>query len=212
LLVIIGSKGALMMLLLTSIFLGLSRLITVRPLFWAAVAFLGVYAVATIIIGREIRDYHVIGLMGGLEGFASNPIGRGLGAGGNLSLNMATMDWNRSQALGHTDTAVESAIGVLLYQMGVAGLALCVATVWIARRAWSQFLETRRTGAAIAAFGLLAISANGLFQEEALFAPLALGIMMAFAGLMLSQARAPARRKRAPRLAPSGDLGAEVAG
>ena len=199
LLVVIGSKGALTMLLVTAGFLGLSRVISPRPLFWALVVLLGVYAGATIVIGRQIGDYHVIGLMGGLEGFAVNPIGRGLGAGGNLSLNLATIDWTRSQALGKTETAVESAVGVLLYQMGVAGLAVCAATVWVAWRAWRQFLRTRRLEAAVAAFGLLAITANGLFQEEALFAPLALGILMALAGLVLSQERVPAPRPRSAR-------------
>jgi hypothetical protein len=202
LLVIIGSKGALIMLVVTAAFVGISRFVAPGPLFWAMIALLCSYAVATIVVGSRIGDYHVIGLMGGLEGFAANPLGRGLGAGGNLSLNMAAMNWNLSQALGKTDTAVESAIGVLLYQMGVAGLALCAGTVWIARRAWRQFLATRRLDAAVVAFALLAITANGLFQEEALFAPLALGTLMALAGLVLSQERAALRRRRPVRADP----------
>jgi len=80
--------------------------------------------------------------------------------------------------------------------------------VWVAWRAWRQFLRTRRLEAAVAAFGLLAITTNGLFQEEALFAPLALGILMALAGLVLSQDRDPvAHPVRAPAAAPLG-LGA----
>jgi hypothetical protein len=39
-----------------------------------------------------------------------------------------------------------------------------------------------------------AITVNGIFQEEAMFAPLALGVMCGFAGLMLGGAQ------RAPRV------------
>jgi hypothetical protein len=206
LLIVIGSKGALVLLVLTAAFVGLSRAVPMRGLFFLFCGILAVYAAATIVIGRAIGDYHVIGLMGGLEGFLHNPAGRGLGVGGNLSINMAVMDWSRSQALGRTETAVESAIGVLLYQMGVAGLALCAANIWLAWTAWRRFLRTRRADAAVVAFALLAITANGLFQEEALFAPLAIGAMMALAGLVLAAPGEPAWVRPVPRPAPIGVL------
>ncbi|MDF3062792.1 MAG: hypothetical protein K0S06_2901 [Microvirga sp.] len=185
LLVVVGSKGALILVLLTTLFVTVSRIAPVNALLWIFAAVLAAYAAATFVIGKKVGDYHVIGLLGGIDGFLHNPAGRGLGAGGNLSINMATIDWSRSQALGKTDTALESAIGVLLYQMGIAALAVCAANVCIALAAWRQFLATRRSEFAVVAFALLAVTTNGLFQEEALFAPLAVGTLMMLAGLVL---------------------------
>jgi len=62
-------------------------------------------------------------------------------------------------------------------------------------------------------FAILAIMANGVFQEEAIFAPLALGIVMGLAGLLLGRAcsvetlalgaiTAPERTGRLPRRTP----------
>ena len=100
---------------------------------WIFVVLLVVYASAGIVTGIQTADYHVIGFIGGLKGFLANPIGRGIGVGGNLSIDMATrLDWSRSQSLGHTDVAVESAVGVLLYQMGVFGAVVLALFGWIA--------------------------------------------------------------------------------
>ena len=67
---------------------------------------------------------------------------------------------------------------------------------------------------AVACLGLLTIAVNGIFQEEALFSPLALGAMMALAGLTLGRAcRQPNetaamsnRVTRARRAAPAGGV------
>jgi hypothetical protein len=185
LVVVIGSKGALVLLIFVSgslLLLAWSR--HFRRL-WLFVGLLCVYAAAGIAAGIATSDYHVIGFIGGLRGFLSNPIGHGIGAGGNLSLTVAAIDWSRSQSLGHTDVAVESAIGVLLYQMGVAAILIVGAMVWIAARLWHVYGSTGDRVYAAAALGILVITVNGIFQEEALFAPLALGIMGALAGLLL---------------------------
>ena len=52
---------------------------------------------------------------------------------------------------------------------------------------------------AAAALGVAAVTVNGIFQEEAMFAPLALGFMCGFAGLMLGRAyrHVPLRASRA---------------
>jgi hypothetical protein len=155
---------------------------------WLFVAILAVYAAAGIAIGIQSRDYHVIGFIGGLRGFASNAMGHGIGAGGNLSLNVATIDWSRSQSLGETDVAVESAIGVLLYQMGIAGIVVIGVLGWIVAKLWAAYRGTGDQLYAAGALGVLTITVNGIFQEEAMFAPLALGIMGAFAGLLLGTA------------------------
>jgi ABC-type phosphate/phosphonate transport system permease subunit len=73
----------------------------------------------------------------------------------------------------------------LLYQLGVAAAAVFAFYLWIARIAWRLY---RATGAPALAFASSAIAVtlvNGLFQEEAYFAPLALGLVMGFAGLAL---------------------------
>jgi hypothetical protein len=197
LLLIVGSKGALVFTLLLLLALALSRWLSPRLLLWSYVAMLLVYTVATILLGIWAQDYHVIGFIGGIKGFLAQPWGRGIGVGGNLSLNMTGIDWDRSQELGYTDVAVESAVGVILYQMGVFGLAVLGSIVWIAMRLWTLYVRSRERIFAIAAFALLTITVNGIFQEEALFSPLAFGLIIAFAGLLIGRSyRTPAQSMR----------------
>jgi hypothetical protein len=185
---VIGSKGALVLLFLVIASLMLLHHVRGARRLWFYVAILAAYAAVGIAIGIQAKDYHVIGFIGGLRGFASNPIGHGIGAGGNLSLSVAAIDWSRSQSLGETDVAVESAIGVLLYQMGVAGIAVVGVLGWIVAKLWTAYRRTSDQLYAAGALGVLVITVNGIFQEEAMFAPLALGIMGAFAGLLLGTA------------------------
>lgn len=188
LVLMIGSKGALVFLIFVTgslLLLAWSR--HLRRL-WLFAGLLCAYAAIGITAGIATSDYHVIGFIGGLRGFFSNPIGHGIGAGGNLSLNVSAIDWSRSQWLGHTDVAVESAIGVLLYQMGVAAILIVALLGWVAARLWNLYKRTGERLYAAGALGILVITVNGIFQEEALFAPLALGIMAALAGLLLGRA------------------------
>jgi hypothetical protein len=188
LLLVVGSKGALifavLVLLATA---GLLRLPGFAPLVIVA-AVLSVYVAAGLVTGIQTQDYHVMGFFGGLRGFLSNPLGHGIGVGGNLSMDMSTIDWSKSQHLGHTDVAVESSVGVLLYQMGIFAVAMFVALVSIAVRLWRTYLQCGERLYAAAAFAVLTVVANGVFQEEAMFAPLAHGIVLAFAGLLLGRA------------------------
>lgn len=105
---------------------------------------------------------------------------------------MSTIDWSKSQHLGHTDIAVESAVGVLLYQMGVFGAGLLALMVWLALKLWRIYVRGRDRLLAVAACSILTILANGIFQEEALFSPLALGMILGLAGLLLGRAYRPA--------------------
>ena len=181
LLLIVGSKGALVFCALAiGAAAALLRWRGFAPL-WLFAAALVLYVAAGIAAGIEAQDYHVIGFIGGLKGFIANPFGRGIGIGGNLSLDMSTIDWSRSQHLGHTDVAVESAIGVLLYQMGICGVLLLGVFAWIAVKLWRWHLRTGDRLYATWCFALLAVMANGVFQEEAMFAPLALGIVTGLA-------------------------------
>jgi hypothetical protein len=149
--------------------------------------FLGLiaFAVLAIRVGLQIGDYHVIGLMGGLGGFVQRPFGRGLGIGGNLSDSYFSIDWSAAQAAGTIDGAVESAIGVLLYQMGIAAFVPLGFYVAVALKAWRLYASSGYLTQGLAGFGVMVVLINGLFQEEALFAPLALGLMLSLAGLVI---------------------------
>ncbi|WP_024337191.1 hypothetical protein [Bradyrhizobium japonicum] len=143
------------------------------------------FAVVAIRIGLQIGDYHVIGLMGGLNGFLENPLGRGLGVGGNLSESYFSIDWSAAQAAGTIDGAVESAVGVLLYQMGIAAFVPLAFYFTVALKAWRLYASSGYLTQGLAGFGVMVVLLNGLFQEEALFAPLALGLMLSLAGLVI---------------------------
>ena len=143
------------------------------------------YAIAAIRIGLEIGDFHVIGFMGGWDGFLQNPIGRGLGVGGNLSEGYFSIDWNAAQAAGTMDGAVESAVGVLLYQMGIGAVVPLGFFFAMALKAWRLYASSRILIQGLAAFGTMVVLVNGIFQEEALFAPPALGLLLCLTGLVL---------------------------
>jgi hypothetical protein len=183
LLLVIGAKGALALLVLAlaACFVGRFYQGILLPLGLGAA--LALYAAFAFTTGLQTGDFHVLGLIGGINGFLANPAGHTLGEGGNLSTNFAGIDWSKYQHEGATDIAVESAAGVLLYQMGVAGLAVIAIYLWLARTAWRLFGALRAPALALTAASIVIILVNGLFQEEAWFAPLALGLALAFAGL-----------------------------
>jgi hypothetical protein len=183
LLLVIGAKGALALLVLALAVCLVSRFYRGILLPLGLFAALGLYAAFAFTSGLQTGDFHVLGLLGGLHGFLANPAGHTLGEGGNLSTNFAGIDWSKYQHEGATDIAVESAAGVLLYQMGVAGLAVIAIYLWLARTAWRLFVALRAPALALTAASIVIILVNGLFQEEAWFAPLALGLVLAFAGL-----------------------------
>ena len=146
---------------------------------------LAVYVGAGIYIGLQIGDYHVIGFMGGWNGFLQNPIGRGLGVGGNFSEGFSSIDWSAAQHAGSVEGAVESAVGVMLYQMGIGAFVFFGFVAALAVICRSLFLKT---GDEIFAFGFIALvvtSANAVLQEEAYLSPLALGFSLLLIGVSL---------------------------
>jgi hypothetical protein len=188
LLVLTSAKGPLILFLLVGVSWLNFRVFGAKFAFACHGVAMIAYAAIGIVVGRRIGDYHVIGLMGGLHEFLLNPIGRGIGAGGNLSSEFFKIDWQAAQAAGRTPFAVESAVGVLFSQLGVFAAVLIGAYVWIA---WRVLLVARTTGNdlhAAAAFALLTVVCTGLFQEEAYFAPLALALLMALAGMIIGAA------------------------
>jgi hypothetical protein len=77
---------------------------------------------------------------------------------------------------------------VLIYQMGVGAIVPLSHYAAIAFQTWQRYRQSMMLPQGLAAFGILITLINGIFQEEALFAPLALGTLLALAGLVLGNA------------------------
>jgi len=185
LLVLCSVKGALIM----TVFVGAAwvstRLLGAVATLVLALLALVVYVIVAIRVGLQIGDYHVIGFMGGWNGFLQNPFGRGLGVGGNLSEGFFSIDWSAAQQAGTVDGAVESAIGVLLYQMGIFALVPLAFCFAMALKAWRLYACSGNLTQGLASFGVIVVLFNGFFQEEALFAPPALGMLLCLTGLVI---------------------------
>lgn len=192
LLLIIGSKGALVLLLVA----GLATLVLrwtgprIAALFViaASVAWVGL----AIVLGMRSGDYHVLGFFAGLRDFLHNPAGQGLGIGGNLSSDAAALDWDAAQASGASDVPVESSVGVMLYQMGVGafvffGFLFAIATTFL-----RKFLATADREYLAGFVLVVVLSANAVLQEEAFYSPLALGLVLLITGATLARAIRPA--------------------
>ncbi len=185
LLILASAKGPVLVFLLAGMSWIVFQLFGSRIALTLHAMVLAVYAASGVVLGLSIGDFHVLGLMAGIADFVTNPLGRGIGAGGNLSPLFFTINWYEAQAVGRTPFPVESSVGVLLYQMGVAAFLVIGVYAWIALRLLALARWTRNALHASFAFALMALIVNGLFQEEAYFAPLALSIYMALTGMML---------------------------
>lgn len=185
LLVLCSVKGALILTIFVCLVWASTRLLgAVATLVLGLLGLIG-YAIVAIYIGLQIGDYHVIGFMGGWHGFLEQPFGRGLGVGGNLSEGYFSIDWSAAQQAGTMDGAVESAIGVLLYQMGIAALVPLGFYFAMALKAWRLYASSGILTQGLASFGVMVVLVNGIFQEEALFAPPALGLLLCLTGLVI---------------------------
>lgn len=185
LLIVCSVKGALITVVFVIAAWMSTRLLGAVVTLLLGLVALMVFAVVAIQIGLQIGDYHVIGLMGGLNGFLEKPFGRGLGSGGNLSDSYFSIDWSAAQAAGTIDGAVESAVGVLIYQMGIAALVPLGFYFAMALKAWRLYASSGYLTQGLAGFGVMVVLMNGMFQEEALFAPPALGLMLSLTGLVI---------------------------
>jgi hypothetical protein len=183
-----GVKGALILTIFVVAGWAATRLIGAVPALAIGLVAAAIYTVAGLYIGLQIGDYHVIGFMGGWNGFVQAPLGRGLGVGGNLSGDFSSIDWSAAQHAGAVDGAVESAVGVLLYQMGIAALVPLAYYAVIAAFTWRLYASSRLLTHGLVAFGVILTLVNGIFQEEALFSPLALGMFASLAGLVIGHA------------------------
>jgi len=185
-LIAVGSKGAIMVVLASIV------MRVCLPLFGARVAIsttalmLIGYTTLAILVGYANRDYHVIGFVSGIRFFLDNPIGRGLGQGGNLSgTAMAMIDWPRAQVQGYTDIPVESTLGVMLYQMGLLTAAFYGWLFLIIRSCLRLRSDCFPAARYFPAAVISAIAANSVLQEEAVYSPLGLGFALLIVGMFM---------------------------
>jgi hypothetical protein len=188
LMLLTSAKGPLIIFVLVGCGWIAWRLFGTRFAFVSICVALAAYAVLGVIVGLDIGDYHVLGLMAGLLDFPSWPIGSGIGSGGNLSPGFATLNWSDAQHAGRAPFAVESSVAVLLHQLGVFAFALIAAYMGIAWRVMKVARATSNDLHAACALGLMCVVTNGLFQEEAYFAPLSLAMFLGLAGMILGAA------------------------
>lgn len=191
--VLVGSKGA-MLLVISAIIINFSLKIfrnNITGLVFFSMSTL--YVGFTLLYGAATSDYHYLGLRGSMIGFVEQPWGHGIGIGGNLS------DLGRSDArdfmafrrAGAADFALESGVGVVLYQMGVLGFAFLYlwyrsARMLIGKARHAPLSHGNRRACILLGYGFLTILVNSLFQEEGL-SPAALGIWGIFVSIFLAQ-------------------------
>jgi hypothetical protein len=199
LLLVAGVKGPLILLATTLAIFVLWRVLRDRALVLSAsLVLLVAYVGLGIRTGMANGDFHVIGLLGGVNGFVRMPWGHGIGVGGNLSVTAVKggLDWQAWQKTG-VDFALESAVGVLLYQMGVAAAAVYGPIAGLLRQGFARAtLPPSVPRAALAPkptdllfIGIAVALANGFFQEEA-YSPYALGLLTLLGGVTASNGKA----------------------
>jgi hypothetical protein len=194
LLLVIGSKGAMIMLLMAMLVRVAMRTIGPRPTLILTLALAITWVGAAIAFGMRSGDYHVLGLFAGLDGFAHNPFGQGLGFGGNLSSTSVNINWDLAQAEGVAGTPMESAVGVMLYQMGLGSFVFFGFLALLARASWRAFRQSGNSSILFLFVAVVTVSANAVLQEEAYFSPLALGFCLLLGGVALGSYWNPARR------------------
>jgi hypothetical protein len=157
---------------------------------WFLLALGGLLVAYVIIVfsyGLATEDYHVVGLMGGLRGFVQNPLGRGVGVGGNMSDLAATQTNFAFFQENGADFALESAFGVMLYQIGIFTAVFLLYYRQILIRVWAAlryFANEPRLIVIPVALAVLFV--NGIFQEEAL-SPAGWGLWLLMSGLLIAR-------------------------
>lgn len=175
LLIAIGVKGAAILLVLAlCLYTTLVTTGSGRLTFVSTAILLTLYVVYGIRESLAFDDYHALGFLGGWHGFLSNPLGRGLGVGGNMSSTASNVNWADTIQRRGADFAVESAVGVLMYQMGIGALAIFAVFARLLKAA--PFLKRKPQGRDIWFLALATVLVNGVFQEEA-YAPTAAGLI-----------------------------------
>ncbi len=201
LLILIGVKGALVLVAFSFALWAVWRAWrSKRMLVASGVALMVVYTAYGIATGLSNNDFHVLGFLGGVRGLLANPIGHGIGVGGNLSANAnAGFKWTGQGGFTSIgpDFALESAVGVLIYQMGLAAVAVFAVFAALLRAApigvavvrnGVARLMTRRQDVLFLALAMIVV--NGIFQEEA-YAPYAAGVLTLLCGVVVANGTRP---------------------
>lgn len=195
LLLTVQAKGILVVMCLSAIIL-FSRRFLSKKIWWSSAAAVIVsYTTATWIYGAQVNDYHVIGLMGGVNGFLNNPAGHGLGAGGNLARE--AVDWGQFQRSGAASFGVESAVGVLLYQIGIGSIPLFLFFLKFSKKSFDIISSSKFRNYSVLPIMFIVIIFNGFFQEEA-YNSFALGLVGFLSAAIISSinaATAPGRER-----------------
>ena len=194
LIIMAGTKGASILLITTLMIYWIWLVVRNRYiLLICGLCLTMVYVSGGIISGLHNDDYHVLGFIGGVRSLLHNPIGHGMGVGGNMSQKAENtkMDNERSTLKSADfDFALESAMGVMFYQMGLASatiLGVFAAFVWTAPLGLSaRYALPKRSD--MVYFALAMIVINGIFQEEA-YAPYASGLIMLLASVLIGNQR-----------------------
>jgi hypothetical protein len=201
LLVLIGVKGALLLVVLSFVLWFIWQVTrNKRVLVASGVALMIAYTGYGIVTGLAVDDFHVLGFLGGVRSLISDPIGHGIGVGGNLSANAnAGFRWTGEGGFARMgpDFALESAVGVLIYQMGVASVFVFAIFIALLRAAPMGLVTVgngiRRTTSRRQDLLFLAVAmivVNGIFQEEA-YAPYAAGLLALLSGIAVANGRRP---------------------
>jgi hypothetical protein len=194
LLVVIGSKGAMALLIFAAFVRIASPLFGVRPTLILTLVGAFFWLTGSILFGIRSGDYHVLGLLAGLRDFLDDPLGQGLGIGGNLSSTSININWELAQAEGAAGIPMESAVGVMLYQMGIGSVVFFGFLIALMRTAWRTFAQGAGFPSLFLFVSVLIVSANAVLQEEAFFSPLALGLCLLLGGVTLGAAWNPSSR------------------
>lgn len=211
LLVLIGVKGAGLLVAFSLVLWVVWQASRSKPVLLASgVALTVAYTGYAIVNGLSNNDFHVIGFLGGVHGLLANPIGHGIGVGGNLSANAnAGFRWTGEGGFTSTgaDFAVESAVGVLIYQMGLASIAVFAVFVALLRAAPIGRAVTRNGVARMTPrrqdvlfLAMAMVVVNGIFQEEA-YAPYAAGLLALLCGIVVTNGARPSLLVRQPPVA-----------
>ena len=187
LIVLIGAKGPTILVVLS---LGLDWLFRrgyPRSLYKSTIIAVCITLIVVFIIyGIKVADYHVLGLIGGIKSFLSNPLGHGFGYGGNYGASK-TIDWQETQRAGAAPFGLESSVGVLLSQWGICGVLYILYLIWIWRHMLNHYIKTsfivnnHYFSLVVISFGF--VITNLVFQEEAL-SPYAIGFGLLWVGLL----------------------------
>jgi hypothetical protein len=188
LLLLVGAKGPLIMAYLS---IALATFYWFNParniVLGALLASMVIYAAVGIAYGIYTEDYHVIGFMGGVKGFIANPLGQGVGVGGNLS-SMALRYTNFSLFQGYgASFALESGFGVMIYQIGLGTAAFLLFYWRLWHNVWKAALSfTAEPRWIVLPCALAILLVNSIFQEEA-FSPAGWGPLLLLSGLLLAR-------------------------